>query len=301
MDFEHTNSDLNLSAEDVAAVERVRSFLMSGEGERRPQVGTGGRMCLGKLLESCVLAGPQEKAARTQSEFLQIMRRALSEGGSLLLESVAMLKAADCQLLLERMYDSPIMQRKARAVLHAVMAQAISTGLCRRNPFDRVVLASLPVAPERSILSFQQVCALLRLPGERRHSACAVPLGLMLWAGLSPAEMKQLCLSHLDMEKQQILLPGPDGVTPIRMVPSLVRWLSGCLVLRSRREPVLPPDWSRRWKLLRDDLSGVEWQQNIVQRTYAAYKAAYYEPDGAATEWQDLLPSRDELRRFWGE
>ena len=105
------------------------------------------------------------------------------------------LDAASCREWLNGSFRTPRRFLNGRAALSAVCSHAIRRGWAERNPTAGV---DIPVIKERRIAALPvQACSLLlRLAGDMHHGECLAAAGIMLFAGIRPAEVERLRWKH---------------------------------------------------------------------------------------------------------
>ncbi len=182
------------------------------------------------------------------------------------------MRSAECRRVLQRVFGhSPHGFRKARAILHSVFAYGLQQDWCAHNPVDHV---PAPAVAEKEILPLRRE-AIERLERAARlpqHAAMQLPLRLMLYCGIRPAEVQRLRAEDIDWQ---------EGMVRIR--PTVSKTGGGRLVpLRFPRpragvqNAALPRGWVRRWRALRQAAGFSRWVPDTLRHTFASYHAAHF-------------------------
>ena len=174
------------------------------------------------------------------------------------------LDAASCREWLNGSFRTPRRFLNGRAALSAVCSHAIRRGWAERNPTAGV---DIPVIKERRIAALPvQACSLLlRLAGDMHHGECLAAAGIMLFAGIRPAEVERLRWKHVCLEDKVISIPPQHSKTGGARHVSLQPALSSILkrVRRPADMPVTPANWKQKWRQVRarfSALTGRPWQ-----------------------------------------
>lgn len=172
--------------------------------------------------------------------------------------------------------STPRQQHKLRVILHAVFEHCRRQEWCYSNP---VALLRAPVLVEQEIrpLCWSELEQLTRVARQPRHRCCMAALGLMLWAGVRPAEVSRLDWDAVDWEEGVVTLRAlhckTGGCRHVRMHPVLRAWLR---TAGSGQGRICPPNWARRWRALRDAAGLTPWQQDVLRHTFASYHAKHF-------------------------
>ena len=114
----------------------------------------------------------------------------------LAIRAVHSVTRVDCMNIIRR--ENTLRQRyKMRVILHGVFQYCCQQEWCLANPVERVRLPH-PVESGIVPLSWAELVRLTSLARTRRYAACMAPLGLMLWAGVRPAEVCRLEWADID-------------------------------------------------------------------------------------------------------
>lgn len=250
------------------------------------------RACRSVPFSHAVEVSLQERAARrarTTYEIRNICRRLMSAHPSLADMRLRDISAEHCRTFLETCFESTLQFTKARAVLHSVFACALRHGWCSENPVDSIPRPTLHET-EVEPLPWADLCKLLQTAARREHSCCMPALGIMLWAGVRPAELQRLRWEDIDWQEKVISLrprhSKTGGARHITLHPVLSAWLRRCGTPASRRGSICPPNWLRRWRFLRRAAGIFHWQQDVLRHTFASYHLKH---------WHDLPRLQEEM------
>lgn len=230
------------------------------------------------------------RRARTTYEIRNICSRLLQAHPALGDTRLRDITADMCREALEDVFRTELQFTKARAVLHSVFACAVRHGWCSGNPIDsipRPVLKETEVEP----LPWAELCNLLRTAALQEHRCCIPALGMMLWAGIRPAELQRLCWEDIDWQEKVISLrprhSKTGGARHITLHPALIYWLKKVSKNPSQQSgSICPPNWDRRWKALRRAAGICRWQQDVLRHTFASYHLK---------RWHDLPRLQEEM------
>lgn len=217
-----------------------------------------------------------QRRPRTRAEIAGICQALMRRVPQLAERRIRSITPADCADLLQR-FTTPRQREKGRIILHGLFSHALRQGWCDTNP-----AASLPKEwlPEQEILplSAAELRSLLRAAQRPAHRACMPALGLMLWAGVRPAEIRRLTWADINREEKVISIrpyqAKTGGCRHITLFPVLEHWLalSGFLP----QGPLCPANWPRRWRALRARAGLLPWRQDVLRHTFASYHAKFH-------------------------
>lgn len=242
---------------------------------------------LQEAAQACLHHKQQQRRPRTIGEIRLFCTRLLRLAPTFMQEQMRTLSRADCQSVLQQCFHTDRQRQKARIILHGIFAYGQRQGWCSTNPLQHI---DLPKPQEREIhpLAWQELRNLLRKARQPEHRSCMPALGLMLWAGVRPAEVKRLSWEDLDWEEHVITIrpthSKTGGCRHITLQPVLEAWLreSGAQQCGS----ICPPCWERRWKKLRQAAIPQGWQQDVLRHTFASYHAK---------QWHDFTRLQTEM------
>lgn len=182
---------------------------------------------------------------------------------------------ADCEKLLSETFSTPSQFNKARIMLHGLFEFALRRQWCDRNPIKFVERRKV-VEKEISPLTFQQIKNLLKTANSPKYKECLPALGLLMFAGIRPREVRRITWRDIDLEEDSITVRSQcsktGGVRQIEVCPALKRILISFKPIPST--PVCPRSWNKKWREIRN-FSGFRniWVQDILRHTYASYHA----------------------------
>ena len=188
------------------------------------------------------------------------------------------LKVADCEQYLSSTFKTPSQFNKARTMLYGLFEFALKREWCDKNPI-KLIEKQKVIEKEIIPLSNTQTESLLKSAENAKKRDCLPAVGLLLFAGIRPREVRRLKWKDIDLEEGFITVRSQcsktGGVRHVEIMPALKRILA-----KYRREDesaICPPDWNRKWKNIREE-SGFKgtWVQDVLRHTYASYFAKRY-------------------------
>lgn len=189
------------------------------------------------------------------------------------------IKVEHCYKALSSLFPTPRQFNKARVVLHSIFACGIRHGWCNSNPVHGII-KSRSSEVEIAALAWENIAKLTRTAQRPRHCCCAAMLGVMLWAGVRPAEAQRLCWEDINWEEGILLLPArhskTGGARCITLQPVLKRWLVQVCKGKQLTGPLCPKGWNYRWQQLRHEAGIAEWQQDVLRHTFASYHLKHF-------------------------
>lgn len=213
-----------------------------------------------------------ERRQRTVQEIVSFSKRLMNQVGGLRERLVRSITSQDCRQMITQVFTTPRQQGKARIILHGIFAFCLKNGWCASNP-----VAALPspryAEAEIAPLPWMTLRRLLKIARKPEHRSCMPALGVMLWAGVRPTEMRRLTWECIDWEEGVITMPSvhskTGGCRHITLQPVLAGWLREAGV--REQGPICPPNWPRRWQRLREAAGAIPWQQDVLRHTFASY------------------------------
>lgn len=213
-----------------------------------------------------------ERRPRTVREIRNICERLLRGVPGLPGRRLREITPAMCRSMLEAVFPTVRQRAKARLILHGVFEHGMRQGWCSENPVAALPAPRLSEAEVRP-LPWETLQRLLRTARKAEHRSCMAALGVMLWAGVRPAEVERLGWGDIDWEEGVISVrprhSKTGGARHITLQPVLAAWLREAGVRESG--PLCPPDWVRRWRALREAAGAMPWQQDVLRHTFASY------------------------------
>lgn len=192
------------------------------------------------------------------------------------------LRTQDCRRLIAAAYPTPSGRNKARALLRSLFNYARKRGWCRGNPIRKVPPERL-TEHELTALSLPQITRLTDTLSSPAFAACDAAVSLMLWAGIRPTEVTRLCWRDIDLAERTIHLKAAQtktgGGRPVRIQEVLYRRLTAYRQAFACTEdtPLIPPNWGRLWKRLRDAAGLKKWRGDTLRHTFASYHLKYFD------------------------
>lgn len=258
----------------------------------------------------------RERRTRTRDECRSVLLRMIREVPGLGRAKVHGIHARKCRAVIEQVFSTPAMRVKARRILHNFFENARRNGWCDANPVSSLHFSS---AAERTIaaLPLVQVARMLRALHRPEHAACIPAVALMLWGGVRPYEVARLHWADVDLAERVVYVnPQHSKTGGARQVSLRVPLLQ--ILRTAAREacpdsPVVPPNWTRRWKALRLAAGFAQWRPDTLRHTFASYHFKRY-GDPNILQWemghagQELLRTRylnmrgitaGKAHRFW--
>lgn len=209
----------------------------------------------------------------TVADLRYLARRLLRDNPQLADRPLRLITTEECRRCLERAFSTPSQFKKGRAFLHSVFSFGNRREWCTENPVTRV---EVPAIREREItpLSLNDIRRLTRSVVTAEFEACAPAVGMMLWAGVRPAEVVRLDWRDIVWEDGVIALRArhskTGGARHVSIPPVLRRWLAP----HFRKEgPLCPMDWKRQWPRLRRRAGLGNWSPDTLRHTFASYHA----------------------------
>lgn len=229
-------------------------------------------------------AKSEDGRKRTMDERRQVMQRvmrAVPEWAELPLRrwTVAM-----CRGVLAETFPTKCSRNKGYSHLKGLFHFAMQQQWCSENPF-RLLAPEKTTESELVLLTLPQMGRLLRMSESLGYRSCAPAVGLMLWAGIRPAEVCRLSWGDVDLKEGLVYLRprhsktgGPRQVT---LAPVLRRWLSRFAPQTTDPQqlatlPLTPADWVRLWRDLRTESGLYPWRPDTLRHTFASYHLKKY-------------------------
>ncbi len=214
---------------------------------------------------------------RTLAEIRSLTQRMMRSVEGLSDRPLLTLQREDCEHILEQTFPTARQRAKGRVILHSLFQQGCRRQWCCHNP---VSIVDKPHIIEQEIkpLDWVEIQLLLTTARQLAHRACMPAVGLMLWAGLRPAEVERLDWQHLDWDERVIVVSAQHaktgGCRHVTLSAALHSWLHEAGV--QSEGAICPPNWARRWKQLRREARLVPWRQDVLRHTFASYHAKHW-------------------------
>ncbi len=268
---------LALELAENAGAARLRGRALMNRCRRVIQLGREARAqeecstSLERAMQSA-MESRHDRRPRTRAEFGSVCRRLLHAAPALARRRVRSFTTEDCRCLLEAAFNTPRQRAKGRLILHGIFSHSLQRGWCRSNPVAALRAPRLQETEIRA-LSCEELTRLLRAARQAEHRACMPAVGLMLWAGVRPAEVERLRWEDID-EQEGVISLRPQhsktgGARHITLHPVLAAWLRETGGARSGN--LCPRSWPQRWKRLRRTAGLTPWRQDVLRHTFASY------------------------------
>lgn len=224
-----------------------------------------------------------DRRKRTRDDFRYINRRLLRCCPEMARRPVRFIKPQECRTWLEKSFGTLRQRHKARLVLSGVFGTAVKRGWCRENP---VAYVDLPRLKESSIpvLSLEEMRRLLAAAEEYASGACLAAVGLMLYAGIRPEEVRRLDWAQIDLREGVVSLRArhskTGGARIVTIRPVLRNLLERAAAMGFGAGSVCPRNWPAKWRALRRlagwDGKENKWTADILRHTFASYFARHF-------------------------
>ena len=221
------------------------------------------------------LEARKARRPRTLAEIRHISNRMMRQVAWLADCPVQNLGRRECEQILS-CARTPRQQLKWRSILHGVLEHCIRQEWCSFNP---VAMLAAPVVQEHELLplSWEEIRRLVHTARLAAHRCCMPAMGLMLWAGIRPAEVERLRWSDIDWDEDVISLrpahSKTGGTRHVLLHAVLKNWLRECGGGQGR---ICPANWQRHWRKLRDAAGIVPWRQDVLRHTFASYHVKHF-------------------------
>lgn len=221
-------------------------------------------------------AKEEDSRPRTRSERRQVVQRVLRAVPEWAQQPVAAWTVTMCRGVLAETFPTRAARNKGYSHLRGLFRFAVQQQWCPENPFD-CLSPERTKEPELVLPTPAQIGRLLHMSASIGYRSCAPAVGLMLWAGIRPAEVCRLRWGDIDLNEgvaylrpQHSKTGGPRQVT---LQPVLRRWLARYYPSGpdAAETPVTPADWVRLWRDLRLESGLRPWRPDTLRHTFASY------------------------------
>lgn len=195
------------------------------------------------------------------------------------------LTLVECEAWLAFEFKALSQFNKARMMLHGLFEFALRREWCDRN-LVKLIEKRKVIEKEIKPLSLTEAKKLLKTSQLTKYRDCSASVGLLLFAGIRPREVRRLEWRDIDLSENVITVRSQcsktGGVRQVEICPALKNWL-----IHSRNQNTLyfdenlqneqkicPDNFNRKWKTIRDTsgFKGV-WVQDVLRHTYASHHA----------------------------
>ena len=230
-----------------------------------------------------LLAAKAARRKRTTQEIRGICKRLMRKEPRLARRRVNSITPRFLSSLLETHMPTARQREKARIILHGLFTHCHRQGWMQgcANP-AAALRYSTGTETEIRPLDWAGIKRLLRTARMPEHSPCMAALGLMLWAGIRPAEVERLHWSDIDFDEKVVSVrprhSKTGGARHVHLCPALTAWLHAAATRGApdTKGKICPPNWQRRWKRLRQAARIRPWQQDVLRHTFASYHAKHF-------------------------
>lgn len=258
---------------------RARECIRLGE---EALVARGKTVAFRKAVDEAMEAR-QDRRKRTRDDFRYISRRLLRFCPEIARRPVRFITPRECRACLEKSFDTLRQRHKARLVLSGIFGTAVKRGWCTENPVAHV---DLPRLKEHSIpvLSLEEMRRLLAAAEEYDGGACLAAVGLMLYAGIRPEEVRRLDWAQINLREGMVSLRArhskTGGARIVTIQPVLGNLLERAVAMGSVSGSVCPRNWPAKWRELRRlagwDGKEKKWPADMLRHTFASYFARHF-------------------------
>lgn len=168
-------------------------------------------------------------------------------------------------------------------MLSGIFGTAVKRGWCAENPVAHV---DLPRLKEHSIpvLSLEEMRRLLAAAEEYAGGACLAAVGLMLYAGIRPEEVRRLDWEQMNLREGMVSLRArhskTGGARIVTIRPVLGSLLKRAVAMGFGAGSVCPRNWTVKWRELRRlagwDGKEKKWPADMLRHTFASYFARHF-------------------------
>lgn len=195
------------------------------------------------------------------------------------------LTLAACETWLGDEFDTPSQFNKARTMLHGLFEFALRREWCDKNVV-KLIQKRKVIEKEIKPLTLTETKKLLKTSQLPKYRDCSASVGLLLFAGIRPREVRRLEWRDIDLEENSITIRSQcsktGGVRQVEICPALKNWLIHSKKQNAQfaegspqeEQKICPENFSRKWKTIRDS-SGFKgiWVQDVLRHTYASHHA----------------------------
>jgi integrase len=199
----------------------------------------------------------------------------LASFGALPLDDIG---AADFAEWLEAVTPTPTQYNHLLRTLKPFFTYAVRMELATKSPARSVVQKKVKGGAP-CVLTVAQARELVTCAAYMR--GCFIPVCLLLFTGIRPAELARLRWSNIKLDKGLLYITEDISKTSsVRLVtiePLLLSFLRA-LPNSCKRGDVAPPNWDERWTRIRA-AAGVKGLQDVCRHSYASYWLAAHNGD----------------------
>ncbi len=226
---------------------------------------------IGKLLDN-----KRHRRPHTQQELRHYTRSFLRRNPSWQQRPLRDITMEECQQMLTDCFPNLHSRRKARIILHGLFAFCRKRGWVETNPAD-FMDEQLPQERRIVPLNLQETENLLSACTEGHFCECAAAVGIMLWAGVRPAEVARLQWDDIKLREGFIILhpqhTKTGGARCVSIQPPLAWWLRR---FGHADGTLCPRNWKRKWQHLHRAAGLTPWVPDVLRHSFASYHAVHF-------------------------
>lgn len=183
--------------------------------------------------------------------------------------------SSECRALLEQAFDGSVHSyRKGRAILHSIFAYGYRHEWCDANPVSRI---EVPRVEEKEIvpLSAHEIRQLQTTVSEPQFEQLQLPLHLMLYCGIRPAEVERVDpVRDINWaEKTVTIRPSASKTGGGRVIPLRGIKDEG---IRKWKEQTSLKHAPKLWRSFRRRAGFKHWVPDVLRHTFATYHAVHF-------------------------
>ena len=192
---------------------------------------------------------------------------------------------AECEAWLLSEFETSSQFNKARTMLHGLFEFALRREWCDRN-VAKLIEKRKVIEKEIKPLTLKDAKKLLKTSQQPKYRDCSASVGLLLFAGIRPREVRRLEWRDIDLAENSITIRSQcsktGGVRQVEICPALKNWLIHSKKQNAQfaegspqeEQKICPENFNRKWKTIRDT-SGFKgiWVQDVLRHTYASHHA----------------------------
>lgn len=216
----------------------------------------------------------QSRREATKADLRHFVRRILRVEG-FASRPLRAITSSECREVLEKAFGSSVHSyRKGRAILHSIFAYAYRHEWCDANPVSRI---EVPRVEEKEIvpLTAHEIRQLQTTVVQPRFKQLQLPLHLMLYCGIRPAEVERVNPER-DInwaEKTVTIRPLASKTGGGRVIP--LRGLKAEGIRKWKNQTTLKHA-PKLWRSFRRCAGFKHWVPDVLRHTFATYHAVYF-------------------------
>lgn len=219
------------------------------------------------------------------SDIRYLGNRLLKAKPELAARNFSELTLAECEVWISDEFETPSQFNKARTMLHGLFEFALRREWCDKNVVKLIEKRKV-IEKEIKPLTLTEAKKLLKTSQLSKYRDCSASIGLLLFAGIRPREVRRLEWRDIDLAENSITIRSQcsktGGVRQVEICPALKNWLIHSRnqnlqylgEIPQEEQKICPENFNRKWKTIRDS-SGFKgiWIQDVLRHTFASYHA----------------------------